>query len=117
MERVGTGLSPHSSVSWVWFVRCKKFEGNFTMALCSFGGVIDQCGTTSWTANEIGMVSLLSCEMDMTEWLKKTYKGLRAYGEEEDLVLPTDSKYQLGIIYTYHVCAQIAFIAIQWTLY
>ena len=40
------------------------------------------------------MVSLLSCEIDMTEWLKETYKGLGASGEEEDLVLPTDQSYR-----------------------
>ena len=91
---MGTGQSPHSSVSWVCFVRCKKFDGNFTMALCSFGGVSDQCGATSWTTNEIRMVSLLSCKIDMTEWLKETYKGLGASGEEEDLVLPTDQSYR-----------------------
>ena len=54
---------------------CKKFEGKFTMALCSFGGVSNQCGATSWAAHETGMVPLLSCEIDMTKWLKEKYKG------------------------------------------
>ena len=58
--------------------RCKKFEGNFTMALCSFGGVSDQCGATSWAAHEMGMVPLLSSKIDMSEWLKEKYKGLGA---------------------------------------
>ena len=57
------------------FVMCKNFEGNFTMALCSFGGVSNQCRATSWAAHETGMVPLLSCEIDMTEWLKEKYKG------------------------------------------
>ena len=77
--------------------RSKKFQGNFTMALCSFGGVSDQCGATSWAAHETGMVPLLSSEIDMTEWLKEKYKGSgasRARGtQEEDLVIPTDQSY------------------------
>ena len=49
------------------------------MALCSFGGVSDQCGATSWAAHEMGMVPLLSSKIDMTVWLKEKYKGLGAY--------------------------------------
>ena len=64
-----TGPSSHSSsVSRACFVRCKKFEGNFTIALWSFGGVSVQCGATPWAAHETGMVPLLSCEIDMTGW-------------------------------------------------
>ena len=64
---MGTGPCSHSSsVSRVCFVRCKKFEGNFTMALCSFGGISYQWGATSWAAHEEGMVPLLSCKIDMT---------------------------------------------------
>ena len=48
------------------------------MALCSFGGVNDQCGATSWATQETGMVALLSSEIDMTEWLKEKCKGLGA---------------------------------------
>ena len=45
---MGTGPRLRSSsVSRVCFIRCKKFKGNFTMALCSFGGVSDQCGATA----------------------------------------------------------------------
>ena len=81
---MGTGLSSHSSaVSRVYFVRYKKFEGNFTMALCSFGGVSDQCGATSWAAHETGLVPLLSLEIDMT-----TLKEKLRPGQEEDLVIP-----------------------------
>jgi len=55
---VGTGPSSHSSsISRVCFVRCKKFEANFTMALCSFGEVSDQCGAT---LNMVGSVSMVS---------------------------------------------------------
>ena len=36
---------------------------------------------TSWAAHEIGMVPLLSCEIDMTEWLKEKYKGSGASRE------------------------------------
>ena len=64
---MGTGLrSRSSSVSRVRFIRCRKFKGNFTMALCSFGGVSDFCGATS-SAHETAMVPLLSCKNDMTE--------------------------------------------------
>ena len=102
---MGTGPSSHSpSVSRVCFVRCKKFEGNFTMALCSFGGESDQCGATSWAAHETGMVPLLSCEIDMTEWLKEKYKGSgasRERGRPGHTKATGDSKYQLGIIHAH----------------
>ena len=55
--------------------RCKKFEGNLTMAICSLRWVSEQCGATSWAAHETGMVPLLSSEIDMIEWLKEKYKG------------------------------------------
>ena len=58
---MGTGPSSHSPSVWRicfinCFVGCKKFEGNFRMALCAFGGVMDQCGATSCAAQETGMV-------------------------------------------------------------
>ena len=78
---MGTGPRLRSSsVSRVCFIRCKKFKGNFTMALCSFGGASGQCGATAWAPHETGMVPLLSCENDMTEWLKEKYKGSGASG-------------------------------------
>ena len=40
------------------------------MALYSFGGVNDQCSVTSWAVQETGMPPLLSCDSDMTAWLK-----------------------------------------------
>ena len=74
------------------------------IALCSFGGVSDQCSATSWAAHETGMVPLLSCEIDMTEWLKRKYKGSgasRARGRPGHTKATGDSKYQLGIIHAY----------------
>ena len=98
---MGTGPSSHSSsVERVCFVRCMKFKGNFMMAFCSFGGVSDQCGATSWAAHETGMIPLLSCEIDMTEWLKEKYKGSGASGARgrPGLTKATgESNYQLGI--------------------
>ena len=86
------------------FIRCKKFKGNFTMALCSFGGVSDQCGATAWVPHETGMVPLLSSENDMTEWLKETYKGSgasRARGRPGHTKAAGGSKYLLGIIHAH----------------
>ena len=51
-------------------VESDKFQDPFTMALCSFGGVNDQCSATSWAVHETGMIPLLSCDNDMTAWLK-----------------------------------------------
>ena len=85
-------------------VRCKKCEGNFTMALCSFGGVSDLCGATSWAAHETGMVPLLSCQIDMTEWLKEKYKRSGASGTRGrpgHTKATGDSKYQLRIIHAH----------------
>ena len=59
------------------------------MALYSFGGKNDQCGATSWAVQERGMLPLLSCDNDRTEWLKGKQKGSGGSGEEEeDLVVP-----------------------------
>ena len=91
---------------YVLSARCKKFEGNFTMALCSFGGVNDQCGATSWATHETGMVPSLSSEIDIHDWMVKgkvqwvmciqvktwSYQLTKATG---------DSKYQLGIIHAH----------------
>ena len=102
---MGTGPRLRSSsVSRLCFVRCKKFKGNFTMALCSFGGVSDQCGATAWAPHETGMVPLLSCENDMTEWLKEKYKGSGASGARGrpgNTKAAGDSKYLLGIIHAH----------------
>ena len=61
-------------------VESDKFQDNFTMALCSFGGVNDQCSATSWAVHETGMIPLLSCDNDMTAWLKDKYKESGASG-------------------------------------
>ena len=61
-------------------VESDKFQDNFTLALCSFGGVNDQYGATSWAVHETGMIPLLSCDNDMTAWLKDKYKGSGASG-------------------------------------
>ena len=59
------------------------------MALYSFGGVNDQCGATSWAVQETGMLPLLSCDSDLTAWLKHKWKGSGVSGEEEEeLVMP-----------------------------
>ena len=59
------------------------------MALYSFGGVNDQCSVTSWAVQETGMPPLLSCDSDMTAWLKHKQKGSGVSGEEEEeLVMP-----------------------------
>ena len=59
------------------------------MALYSFGGVNDQCSVTSWAVQETGMLPLLSCDSDMTAWLKHKQKGSGVSGEEEEeLVMP-----------------------------
>ena len=73
------------------------------MAFCSFGAVSDQCGATSSAAHETGMVPLLSCEIDMTEWLKEKYKGSGASGAGRipGLTKATESNYQLEIIHAH----------------
>ena len=74
------------------------------MALCSFGRVSDQCGATAWAPHETGMAPLLSCENDMTEWLKEKYKGSGASGARGrpgHTKAAGDSKYLLGIIHAH----------------
>ena len=59
------------------------------MALYSFEGVNDQWGVMSWAVQETGMLPLLSCDSDMTAWLKHKQKGSGVSGEEEEeLVMP-----------------------------
>jgi len=69
-------------------VKSDKFQDNFTMALCSFGGVDDQCGATSWAVHETRVILLLSCNNDMTAWLKDKNQSQVRQGREEDLVIP-----------------------------
>ena len=83
---MGTGPSSHSILvpfrrnfcvfNQVFAIReSDLFHGNFTMALCSFGGVNDQCGDTSWAGQEAEMLHLLSSDNDMTAWLKDKWKN------------------------------------------
>ena len=46
------------------------FQGNFTMGLCSFGGVNNQCSAKSWAVQETGMLPLLCSDNHMTASLK-----------------------------------------------
>ena len=98
---MGTGPRLRSSSG---FIRCKKFKGNFTMALCSFGRVSNQCGATACAPHETGMVPLLSCENEMNEWLKEKYKGSGASGARGrpgHTKAAGDAKYLLGIIHAH----------------
>ena len=52
------------------FLESDLFQDNFSMALYSFGEVNDQCCVISWAMQETGIVPLLSCDSDMTAWLK-----------------------------------------------
>ena len=74
------------------------------MALCSFVGVSDQCGATAWAPHKKGRVPLLSCENDMTKWLKEKYKGSGASGARgrpAHTKATGDSKYLLGITHAH----------------
>ena len=74
------------------------------MALCSFGGVNDKCGATSWAVHETGMTPLLSCDNDLTVWLKGKYKGSGASGARgrpDDTKAAGHSKDQIGIIHVH----------------
>ena len=52
------------------------------MAFCSFGGPGEDnpCGAIEWAKQESSMVPLLSCNVDMSSWLKDKYKGVGASG-------------------------------------
>ena len=99
-----SGPSPHYSRECFCFHQGFEiserdlFQGNFIMALCSFGGLNDQCGATSWAAHEIGMFPLLTCDKDITAWLKCASGASRARGRPGDAKATGDSKDQLGII-------------------
>ena len=88
------------------FVESDLFQDNFSMALYSFGEVNDQCGVMSWAMQETGIVPFLSCDSNMTAWLKHKYKGSTVSGKEEEgrpgeTKATGDSKDQLGIIYAH----------------
>ena len=52
------------------------------MAFCSFGGPGKEnlCGVIELAKQESSMVPLLSCNVDMSSWLKDKYKGSGASG-------------------------------------
>ena len=58
------------------------------MTLRSFGGVSDQCSTTSWAAHKTGLVPLLSLEIDMIDMTELKEKYKERPGQEEGLVIP-----------------------------
>ena len=59
------------------------------MALYSFGGVNDQCGARHGLYKKQECFLFLSCDSDMTAWLKGKQRSSGVYGkEEEDLVIP-----------------------------
>ena len=69
-----------------------------------FGGVNDQCSATSWAVHETGLITLLSCDNDMTAWLKDKYKGSGASGARGrpgGTKAAGDSKDQIGIIHVH----------------
>ena len=91
----------------------KKFQNNFTMALCSFGGVNDQYGDASWALHETGMTPWLCCDNDMAAWLKDKFKGSGASGArgrpgDTKATSTGNSKYQKELIYA-HKCSKWLF--------
>ena len=49
------------------------------MELCSFGKK-DPYGAIEWAANDNSMIPLISCQADMSSWLKQKYPGSSASG-------------------------------------
>ena len=70
------------------------------MVLYSFGGVNDQYSATSWAVQETGMLPLLSCDSDMTAWLKikGKQKGSGVSGEEDKRPQMTLIAIQLTVV-------------------
>ena len=50
------------------------------MASCSFVSDNDSCGAVHWAADDTAIRPLLSCNLDMTGWLKNKFKGSGASG-------------------------------------
>ena len=83
------------------------------MALCSFGGVDDQCGALSWALHETRMTPLLSRDDDMTAWLKHKYKGSDTSGARgrpgyTKATSTDNSKYKKGLRHA-HKCSRWLF--------
>ena len=101
LESVGTGPSSHPILlpfhgKFLCFSSCvleilesNLLQDSFTMALYSFGGVKDQCGARHGLYKKQECFLFLSCDSDMTAWLKGKQRSSGVYGkEEEDLVIP-----------------------------
>ena len=52
------------------------------MTFCSFGGDSDLCGAVDWAPQDKLMIPVLSCKIDMTQWLKNKFKGSGASGSK-----------------------------------
>ena len=75
LESVGTGRSSHPIfLPFRGNFLCLEsdlFQGNFTMALYSSGGLNDQWRATPCVVQETGMLPFfLSCDSDMIAWFK-----------------------------------------------
>ena len=88
-------------------------QGNFAMALCSFGVVNDQCGAKSCAGQETRMRPLLSSIMTWQHGWRASRRVQVCSRQEEDLVIP---KRWFKQSVRDHTRAQIAFIPIQGTL-
>ena len=42
---------------------------------CLFGNYSDPCGAVEWAPQDKAFVPLLSCTVNLSEWLKDKYKG------------------------------------------
>ena len=60
-------------ISLFWIIR--KME-----AYCLFGNYSDPCGAVKWAPQDKTFEPLLSCTVDLSEWLKNKYKGSGASG-------------------------------------
>ena len=88
-------------------------QGNFAMALCSFGVVNDQCGAKSCAGQETRMRPLLSSILTWQHGWRASRRVQVCSRQEEDLVIP---KRWFKQSVRDHTRAQIAFIPIQGTL-
>ena len=61
------------------------------MAFCSFGGENNPCGAVQWAAHDSSMMPLLSCQCDLSSWLKDKYGGSGASGSRGRPTVNTSS--------------------------
>jgi len=52
------------------------------MAYCSFGKDEDHCGAVQWALHDSTVLPLLSCNSDLSSWLKDKYPGSGASGSK-----------------------------------